>query len=152
MQKLFALIDCNNFYASCEKVFNPKLKNRPVAILSNNDGCIVAMSQEAKDLGIVMGTPFFKAKTLLEKNKGAVFSSNYELYGDMSRRVTDTLKNFSSIIEIYSIDEAFIEVPHSKINELNSFCGQIVETVYKWTGIKVKNRSRADKNINKTCN
>lgn len=107
---MFALVDCNNFYASCERVFNPKLEGRPVVVLSNNDGNIVARSNEAKALGIAMGQPFFEAKPLIVAHNVAVFSSNYTLYGDMSRRVMDTLAQFTPSIEIYSIDEAFLDL------------------------------------------
>ena len=108
LNKSIALIDCNNFYASCERIFNPKLIDQAIAVLSNNDGCIIARSKEAKKLGIKMGEPYFKAKKIIEKNNVRVFSSNYSLYGDISQRVMETLSSFSSDIEIYSIDEAFI--------------------------------------------
>ncbi|MCF7790706.1 MAG: Y-family DNA polymerase [Victivallales bacterium] len=135
---MIALIDCNNFYVSCERVFAPSLRNKPVAILSNNDGCIVARSQEIKDLGIKMGTPYFKAKKIIERHKGAVFSSNYELYGDMSNRVMSVLRTFSGKTEIYSIDEAFIKVPEYRQNDPENFSSEIIRKVYKWTGIPVK--------------
>ena len=90
-----ALIDCNNFYASCERIFNPKLIGKPIVVLSNNDGCIIARSKEAKKLGIKMGEPYFKAKNIIEKNDVKVFSSNYSLYGDISQRVMETLSSFS---------------------------------------------------------
>jgi DNA polymerase V len=106
---MFALVDCNNFYASCERVFNPTLIGRPVVILSNNDGCVIARSNEAKALGIPMGAPAFQNQELFKKNFVNVFSSNYELYGDMSRRVMNTLSTFSPEIEIYSIDECFMK-------------------------------------------
>ena len=105
---MIALADCNNFYASCERVFNPKLKNKPVVVLSNNDGCIIARSNEAKNLGIKMGEPVFKARNLIEKNNVHVFSTNFALYGDMSSRVMSLLNHLSPEIEIYSIDEAFM--------------------------------------------
>ncbi|MBN2332551.1 MAG: Y-family DNA polymerase [Deltaproteobacteria bacterium] len=108
MPRVFALVDCNNFYVSCERVFNPALKNRPVVVLSNNDGCIIARSNEAKQLGITMGQPCFQARSLLERHQVAVFSSNYTLYGDMSRRVMAILAGFTPELEIYSIDEAFL--------------------------------------------
>ena len=100
MSNIFALVDCNNFYASCERVFQPSLEHRPVVVLSNNDGCIVARSNEAKALGIGMGTPYFKAKDIIEKNNIAVFSSNYTLYADMSNRVMQTLSGFTPEMEI----------------------------------------------------
>src|SRR5687768_17693318 len=106
---MFALVDCNNFYASCERVFNPCLRDKPVVVLSNNDGCVIARSNEAKTLGIPMGAPAFEFKDLFEKNHVHVFSSNYALYGDMSMRVMNLLSEFSPDIEIYSIDEAFLQ-------------------------------------------
>jgi DNA polymerase V len=106
---MFALIDCNNFYVSCERIFNPKLEGKPVVVLSNNDGCVVARSNEAKLLGFKMGDPIFQRKDLVRKYNVIVFSSNYSLYGDMSNRVMDLLKNFSPEYEIYSIDEMFLE-------------------------------------------
>src|SRR5690606_981412 len=104
---MFALVDCNSFYASCEQVFRPDLRDRPVVVLSNNDGCIVARSREAKALGIPELQPFFKVEHLLRRNRVAIFSSNYPLYGDMSRRVMSALQAFSPTIEMYSIDEMF---------------------------------------------
>jgi DNA polymerase V len=107
---MIALVDCNNFYVSCERVFAPKLKNCPVVVLSNNDGCVIARSEEAKALGIKMGTPYFQIDYLIEKKRLAVFSSNYCLYGDMSLRVMEALNLFSPETEIYSIDEAFLNI------------------------------------------
>ena len=106
--KVFALIDCNAFYVSCERVFNPKLNNRPVVALSNNDGCIISRSKEAKALGIKMGVPLFKVKDIVEKENVFVFSSNYTLYADMSRRVMNIISYSSPHTEVYSIDEAFV--------------------------------------------
>ena len=108
--KIFALVDCNNFYASCERVFNPKLEGKPIVVLSNNDGCIIARSNEAKALGIPMGAPFFKYKQLINRNNVHVFSSNYTFYGDMSARVMTSLRSLVDEIEIYSIDEAFLDI------------------------------------------
>jgi DNA polymerase V len=109
MKNSIALVDCDNFYVSCERVFNLRLKEKPVVVLSNNDGCIVARSQEAKALGIPMGAPFLQYQRLIQKNNVKVYSSNYALYGDMSKRVMETLKCFSPHVEVYSIDEAFFE-------------------------------------------
>src|ERR1700722_9022497 len=103
---MYALVDCNNFYASCERVFNPAIRTRPVVVLSNNDGCIIARSIEAKALGFKMGEPFFNKNPPLPRHGVAVFSSNYTLYGDMSQRVMQTLHYLAPIVEIYSIDEA----------------------------------------------
>ncbi len=108
--KKIALVDCNSFYVSCERLFNPRIRKKPVVVLSNNDGCIISRSNEAKALGIKMGEPYFKARDIILKNKVEVFSSNYSLYGDLSRRVMRTLKRFNSDIEVYSIDEAFMDL------------------------------------------
>ncbi len=111
--KKYVLVDCDNFYVSCERVFQPHLSDKPVIILSNNDGCVVARSQEAKALGIGMGEPFHHVKEIVKKENIKVFSSNYVLYGDLSRRVMDTLKEVTPDIEIYSIDEAFLVLPET---------------------------------------
>jgi len=110
MQSILALVDCNNFYVSCERVFNPKLRGRPVVVLSNNDGCVVARSEEAKALGIPMGAPAFMYEGLFKMHKVETYSSNYTLYADMSRRVMATLAQFTPEIEFYSIDEAFLDL------------------------------------------
>ncbi len=135
---LFALVDCDNFYCSCERVFDPSLRNRPVAVLSNNDGCIIARSQEVKDLGIKMGDPYYKVNKFLKAHNTAVFSSNYELYGSMSQRVIQTLRTFSQNVEVYSIDECFIEITDDEDSSLETISENIVKTVKKWTGIPVK--------------
>ena len=106
---MFALVDCNNFYASCQRVFEPHLIGKPVVILSNNDGCVIARSNEAKALGIPMGAPAFQLEALFKKNQVQVYSSNYALYGDMSSRVMNILTTFTPEIEVYSIDEAFLK-------------------------------------------
>lgn len=135
---MFALVDCNNFYASCERVFKPSLMGKPVVILSNNDGCVIARSNEAKELGIPMGAPAFQYQELFKKNFVNVFSSNYELYGDMSRRVMNTLSNFSPEIEIYSIDECFMKFKgFDEFFDLQSYGVQMARTVRKNTGIPV---------------
>jgi DNA polymerase V len=108
MRNLFGLIDCNNFYVSCERAFRPDLEGRPVVVLSNNDGNVVARSDESKALGVTMGMPFFKARPVIERHGGTWFSSNYTLYGDLSRRVFDTIGGFVPALEHYSIDEAFV--------------------------------------------
>jgi DNA polymerase V len=110
LNPIFALVDCNNFYASCERVFEPCLEGKPVIVLSNNDGCIIARSNEAKKLGIPMGAPYHQWKKIIHQNKVSVFSSNYELYGDMPQRVMYLLSSFTSDIEFYSIDEAFLSL------------------------------------------
>ena len=132
---MIALADCNNFYVSCERVFNPALCNRPVIVLSNNDGCAVARSNEAKALGIPMGAPYYQIKKLCERNGVTVFSSNYELYGDMSRRVTSVLARFAPELEIYSIDESFLNLTGIPAPLLLS--NRIRKTVGRWTGIPI---------------
>ena len=137
-KRVFALADCNSFYASCERVFNPKLKNKPVIVLSNNDGCIVARTNEAKALGIKMGEPLFKAKKIIEKNNVKVFSSNYALYGSMSNRVMKILEQSFPNIEIYSIDEAFMEILSlKKIYNYSKYAMKVRKIILKWTGIPV---------------
>ncbi|MBS3767961.1 MAG: Y-family DNA polymerase [Candidatus Cloacimonetes bacterium] len=151
MDNLLALVDCNNFYASCERVFNPKLENKPIVILSNNDGCIVARSDEAKKMGIPFGKPYFKIKDELEKKNVFAFSSNYELYGDMSRRVMDTLGKFTPELEVYSIDEAFLSLTGIKKN-MQTYGFNIKNTVKKWTGIPVSVGIAKTKTLAKVAN
>ena len=115
--KQFFLLDCNNFFVSCERVFNPRLIGKPVVVLSNNDGCIIARSNEAKALGIAMGAPFFECESIIKKHQVIVYSSNFALYGDMSARVMSTVAELASDIEIYSIDEAFLFVKAYEICE-----------------------------------
>ncbi len=134
---MFALADCNNFYASCERVFNPSLVGKPVVVLSNNDGCIIARSEEAKQIGIKMGVPAFYIKELIDKHKVNVFSSNYALYGDMSLRVMNTLFSIAPTIEVYSIDEAFLDLTKFPANWLPSLGEKMVEKVFKDTGIPI---------------
>ena len=134
---MFALIDCNNFYVSCERVFNPKLNNKPVVVLSNNDGCAISRSNEAKALGIPMGAPAFKYEKIFQKNNVKVFSSNFPLYGDMSSRVMSILSRFTPNIEIYSIDEAFLKFEGFENYDLESYCQNIKDIVFKWTGIPI---------------
>ena len=135
---LYALVDCNNFYASCERVFQPKLEGKPIVVLSNNDGCIVARSNEAKALGIGMGEPFFKAKDIVKKHNVYVFSSNYRLYGDMSRRVFATLAWFSPEVEFYSIDEAFLNLAgFDRDMDMVAYGRQLKDKVMQWVGIPV---------------
>lgn len=148
---VFALVDCNNFYVSCQRVFDPKLQNRPVVVLSNNDGCIISRSNEAKQLGIPMGAVYFQYRPLCEKNNVAVFSSNYELYGDMSQRVMTCIRHFCPDIEVYSIDEAFLcldAIP----GEPSSFCAMIHEKVKMWTGIPVSIGIGPSKTLAKVAN
>jgi len=134
---VFALVDCNNFYVSCERVFNPALEHRPVIVLSNNDGCAVARSNEAKALGISMGVPVFKIRHLIDSHDVQVFSSNYALYGDMSSRVMQTLAAFAPAMEVYSIDEAFLQLDRLAFTGLTTYGRQIRQTVKQHTGIPV---------------
>ena len=147
---MFGLADCNNFYASCERVFNPSLNGKPVVILSNNDGCVIARSNEAKALGIKMGVPAFQIQKEIKKHGIAVYSSNYTLYGDMSSRVMSILASLSPEIEVYSIDEAFLNL--SGINDLQSLGEKIVRQTYKGTGIPVSLGIAPTKTLAKVAN
>ena len=134
---MYALVDCNNFYVSCERVFNPLINNKPVVVLSNNDGCIIARSNEAKALGIPMGAPLHLWKDLIKKNRVIVYSSNYTLYGDMSSRVMNSFYHFTPDVEVYSIDEAFLGL--DGFNKSNIYKKMIFmkKKIYQWTGIPV---------------
>ena len=132
---MFALVDCNNFYASCERVFNPKLEGKPVAILSNNDGCVISMSDEAKKLQLPFGAPIFKWEQFCKKNNITVLSSNYPLYGDMSARVMNILEDFSPETEVYSIDESFLKLEGFENYNLTEYAAKMRSRVLKWTGI-----------------
>jgi DNA polymerase V len=147
--QLIALVDCNNFYVSCERVFNPKMINKPVVVLSNNDGCIIARSKEVKKLGIPMGVPLFQNEPLLKKHGVLSCSSNYTLYGDMSQRVMQTLKLFTSDIQIYSIDEAFL---YLDANRAEGLCFQAKQTVLQHTGIPVSIGIAQTKTLAKIAN
>ena len=147
-----ALIDCNSFYASCERIFNPKLLGKPIVVLSNNDGCIITRSAEAKALGIKMGEPYFKAKKIIEKNNVKVFSSNYSLYGDISQRVMEILLGFSPEVDIYSIDEAFLNFKGFKNHELLTYCKHIRQTIKQWVGIPVSIGVGSTKTLSKIAN
>lgn len=151
MADAFALIDCNNFYASTERVFDAKLNKRPVVVLSNNDGCVIARSEEAKRLGVTMGAPLFKVKSLLEENEAKILSSNYELYGDMSARVMESLRSFSPEVEVYSIDEAFLGFD-ARRDDLEKTGSEIRETIRKWTGIPVSVGIAETKTLAKLAN
>ena len=152
MNNYIALIDCNNFYASCERVFNPKLKNKPIVVLSNNDGCIIARSNEAKNLGIKMGEPLFKCKSIIKSNKVNIFSSNYTLYADMSNRVMNIIKDQFLNTEIYSIDEAFISFNGKSINDIEDKFINLRRKIYKWTGIPVSIGISSTKTLAKVAN
>ena len=150
--KKLALVDCNSFYVSCERLFNPKIRKKPVVVLSNNDGCIISRSNEAKALGIKMGEPYFKGKDIIIKNNVQVFSSNYSLYGDISRRVMRTLKRFNSDIEIYSIDEAFLDLSNFTDEEVEKVGKEIRATVLQWTGIPTSIGIAKTKTLSKVAN
>jgi DNA polymerase V len=150
MPKLFALLDCNNFFASCERVFNPALRNKPVVVLSNNDGCVIARSNEAKSVGIGMGEPFFKCRDRLVQHKVFVYSANFVLYGDISGRVMQTAAQFTPELEIYSIDEAFLHL--EKNSDPYDFVKFVRESVRRDTGMPVSIGVAATKTLSKMAN
>jgi DNA polymerase V len=152
MNKVYALVDCNNFYASCERSFNPKLKNKPIIILSNNDGCIIARSDEAKKIGIPMGSPIHECRDLAEKNNAIILSSNFVLYGDISDRVMSILRKYTPDLEIYSIDEAFLELSHLKISNYSDYASKIVEDVKRSLGIPISIGIAPTKTLAKLAN
>ena len=147
-----ALVDCNSFYVSCERLFNPSIIKKPVVVLSNNDGCVISRSTEAKILGIKMGEPYFKVERIVKKNDIKVFSSNYSLYGDISRRVMKTLRQFAPQIEIYSIDEAFLNLTSIKNKDLLEYGHKIRKTILKWTGIPTSIGIAPTKTLSKVAN
>ena len=150
-KKVFALVDCNNFYVSCERVFNPKLWNKPVVVLSNNDGCAVALSNEAKALGLTRATAMFHHKELVKRHDVQLFSSNYTLYGDMSHRVMSCLREFSPSMEVYSIDEAFLSLDGMK-GSLTEYGTSIRQKVTRWTGIPISVGIGPSKTLAKLAN
>ena len=152
MQSAVALVDCNNFYVSCERVFDPKLAGRPVVVLSNNDGCVIARSEEAKALGIKMGTPIFKAEHIIDSCGVAVYSSNYSLYGDLSQRVMGTLQEFTPEVEVYSIDEAFMRLQAEDRQPFSARAQEVRERVRRWTGIPVSIGLAPTKTLAKLAN
>ncbi|MEK6804656.1 MAG: Y-family DNA polymerase [Nitrospirota bacterium] len=152
MPPIFALVDCNNFYASCERVFNPRLEGKPIVVLSNNDGCVVARSNEAKALGIAMGVPEFQIRPVLRAHQVQVFSSNYTLYGDMSQRVMETLEQFCPDLEIYSIDEAFLSLSGFTSRNFTEYGRTIRTTVKRWTGLLVSVGIAETKTLAKIAN
>ncbi len=146
---MHALLDCNSFYASCERLFRPDLCGRPVAVLSNNDGCVIALSSEAKELGIKVGTPYFECRAKLRRANGCVFSSNFALYGDISSRVMDCLRERLGEIRVYSIDEAFFEVSGS---EAGRMLPDVCATVRRWCGIPVSVGAGETRTLAKVAN
>jgi DNA polymerase V len=137
VKKVYALVDCNSFYVSCERLFDPALKNKPIIVLSNNDGCAVALSKEAKSIGIRRGDPYFKIESKLKKAKGIAFSSNYSLYGDLSKRVMQVLEGTCPQMEVYSIDEAFLELSGLEHLGLDEYGRYIKDKVYREVGLPV---------------
>ena len=148
---MYALVDCNNFYASCERVFNPKLNNKPIVVLSNNDGCVIARSNEAKQF-VPMGAVAFKYQSIFKQNNIHVFSSNYALYGDMSMRIMNILKQFTPDVEVYSIDEAFLQFKGFKQYNLQEYGVQIKDRVKKWTNMPVSIGFAKTKALTKIAN
>lgn len=149
---MFALVDCNNFYASCERVFRPDLNGKPIVVLSNNDGCVIARSNEAKDLGIPMGAPAFEYEKLFQQQKVHVFSANFALYGDMSHRVMSVLSDYSPDMEIYSIDECFLSLKGFEFFDLQEYGMLMRNKVVKWTGIPISVGIAPTKALSKVAN
>ncbi len=147
-----ALVDCNSFYVSCERLFNPSIVKKPVVVLSGNDGCVISRSTEAKALGIKMGEPYFKVERIVKKNDVKIFSTNFALYGDISRRVMKTLRQFSPQMEIYSIDEAFLNLTSVKNENLLEHAHEIRKTILKWTGIPTSIGIATTKTLSKAAN
>jgi DNA polymerase V len=149
---VYALVDCNNFYVSCERAFNPALEGKPVIVMSNNDGCAVARSAEAKAIGVGMGEPAFKLRHLVDNHGLIMLSSNYALYGDMSERVMSVLATFSPGAEVYSIDECFLELGGLPVDNLTAWSQQVRATVRRWTGIPVSVGIGTTKTLAKLAN
>ena len=151
---IFALVDCNNFYASCERVFNPSLLGKPIVVLSNNDGCVIARSNEAKELGIPMGAPYYQHKSFIQKNNVKVFSSNYQFYGDMSQRVMKSLRIMlpNQDVEVYSIDEAFLRLDGFVMRDLFDWALGVRNNVLQWTGIPTSIGIAPTKTLSKIAN
>ncbi len=151
---MYAIVDCNSFYCSCERVFRPQWDDKAVVVLSNNDGCIISRSDEAKDMGVEMAGPYFLAKPLIEKNNVGLFSSNYNLYGDMSMRVMDTLRHLAgkNNVEVYSVDEAFVDLFFLPQDKLRAFAVEMKARVEQWTGVKVSVGVAPTKTLAKLAN
>ena len=151
---IFALVDCNNFYVSCERVFNPSLIEKPIVVLSNNDGCVIARSNEAKELGIPMGAPYYQHKSFIEKNNVKVFSSNYQFYGDMSQRVMKSLSMMlpNQDVEVYSIDEAFLRLDGFVMRDLFDWALGVRNNILQWTGIPTSIGIAPTKTLSKIAN
>ena len=151
MAEAIALLDCNNFYASCERAFDTSLRKKPVVVLSNNDGCVIARSEEAKDLGVAMGAPVFQVRGMLDANEVEIFSSNYALYGDMSARVMGNLDEFTPLVEVYSIDEAFMQLDCGA-RSFDSLGREIKDKIGKWTNVPVSLGIAETKTLAKIAN
>ncbi|MFL9838425.1 Y-family DNA polymerase [Flavobacterium sp. ST-75] len=149
---MYALIDCNNFYVSCERAFQPQWQNKPVVVLSNNDGCIISRSEEAKALGVPMASPEFKIRELLQQNNIKVFSSNYPLYGDLSERVMKIMEGFTPNVEVYSIDEAFLDFNGVNVNDFYTYGVEMRERVWKWIGLPICVGIAPTKTLSKVAN
>jgi DNA polymerase V len=149
---LKAIVDCNSFYAACERLFKPALHGKPVVVLSNNDGCIVSRTDEAKALGIRMAGPYYQNKKEIEENNVAVFSSNYHLYGDLSRRVMDTLRVLAPDVEVYSVDESFLDLTGIDASKLYEYSLFLKHTTELWTGIPVSVGVAPTKVLSKVAN
>jgi len=149
---MYALVDCNNFYVSCERVFQPQLNGKPVVVLSNNDGCIISRSNEAKTLGIPMGAPEFQVRDLIKQYDIRVFSSNYALYGDLSHRVMKILENYTPNVEVYSIDEAFLNFSGMTILDFNAYGAEIQHRILKWLSIPIGIGFAPTKALSKVAN
>ena len=149
---MYALVDCNNFYASCERVFNPNLQGKPIAILSNNDGCVISRSDETKALNLPMGAPIFKWESFCKANNIQVLSSNYPLYGDMSSRVMRILEQFTPDVEVYSIDEAFLQFTGFENYNFKDYGNQMRQRILKWTGIPTSVGIAPTKALSKVAN
>ena len=149
---MYALVDCNNFYVSCERVFQPQLNGKPVVVLSNNDGCVISRSNEAKALGIPMGAPEFQVRDLIKQHNIRVFSSNYALYGDLSHRVMKILENYTPNVEVYSIDEAFLNFSGISIPDFNAYGSEIQHRILKWLSIPIGIGFAPTKALSKVAN
>lgn len=149
---MYALIDCNNFYVSCERAFQPQWQDKPVVVLSNNDGCIISRSEEAKALGVPMASPEFKIRELLQQNNIKVFSSNYPLYGDLSERVMKIMEGFTPNVEVYSIDEAFLDFNGIDVNDFYTYGLEMRERVWKWVGLPICVGIAPTKTLSKAAN
>ena len=149
---MYALVDCNNFFVSCERAFQPELEGRPVVVLSNNDGCVVARSNESKAMGIKMGTPFFKVRYLVEQGRLVARSSNYTLYGDLSSRVMSILAEAAPRLEVYSIDEAYMDMDGVAADRVPGICSDLIRKIRRWTGIPVSIGIADTKTLAKVAN